>query len=273
MRPKHWIKNILIFLPIVYSQNMNDTSLLLAVTACFAAFCLAASGIYVINDIFDYEKDRLHPVKKMRPIAAGLISRKMAALFAGLLIVAGLVLATVFDGRLVLLLLSSYVVLNLAYSYKLKDMAIIDCFCIAAGFVLRIYAGGFVIGENISEWLFLTITVGSLFMALGKRRGEMVAMGETSATRTALGNYNLVFLGNMVYVCAATTIVFYALWAMASTDLMIYTVPLFIFIICRYLLSSGESHGDPVVVIFNDKVLVVAFVVFGILSFALLYIV
>ena len=275
MRPKHFVKNALVFVPIMYSFNLTDIIMLLNVVICFAGLCLTASGIYAINDIADYNKDKEHPKNKTRPVASGEILKPVAAGFALFLFAAGFTVVAVFGGELALLFTVVYVILNLAYSFALKHFAIIDCFCIAAGFVLRVYIGGAVIGEviSVSEWLFLTITAVSLFLAFGKRRGEMIHMGETTAARKVLGAYNIDFLNGAVFSCAGVSIIFYALWAMTSVPFMIYTVPLIIFIIFKYLINvySNTSYGDPVTVIFDDKVLIGAVAVFGALSVIFLY--
>jgi len=274
-RPKHYVKNVLVFVPLVYSQNMASADMLLSALVCFAAFCLLASGIYAVNDIADCEKDRAHPINKTRPIAAGKISKRAASSFATICIALSFSLFLLFGGGVVLLFGGLYLVLNLAYTFKLKHFPIIDCFCIAAGFLLRIYAGGAAIGEGVSEWLFLTITAGSLFMAFGKRRGEMLHLsrGGEQTARKVLAGYDMGFLNGIMFACSGVAVVFYALWAMTSTPLMIYTVPLFIFIICKYLLNvhNEKSFGDPVSVIFSDKVLVGAVALLGILSILFLY--
>jgi len=261
MRPKHYIKNALVFVPVMYAGDAGDLGMLLSVIICFTAFCFAASGIYVVNDIFDKQSDAVHPVKRQRPVASGRISVPAAAVFAAFLIGAGVAFAA-FGGRWVLLFLGLYIVLNLAYSFKLKHFVIIDCFCVAAGFVIRIYAGGAAVGAYISEWLFLTITAGSLFMAFGKRRGDKIK------------GYNAEFLNGIIFACASLSVVFYALWAMAGENFMIFTVPLFIFILCKYLLAvydDSENYGDPVSLILGDKVLICAVFAFAVLSFVLLY--
>jgi len=166
-RPKHWVKNILVFVPIVYAQGLSDLGAVFAALMSFAAFCLVASAVYVINDIVDAEKDAAHPVNRARPIASGRVGKQGAALFATILVVAGLSVAGLFGGWVVMLFALAYVLLNLLYSFFIKNVPVLDCFCIAAGFVIRIYAGGAAIGEGISEWLFLTVTFGALFMAFG----------------------------------------------------------------------------------------------------------
>ncbi|MCL2577606.1 MAG: decaprenyl-phosphate phosphoribosyltransferase [Defluviitaleaceae bacterium] len=289
MRPKHYLKNALVFVPLVYSFNLTNADLFFKAAVCYVALCLIASGIYAINDIIDYEKDKAHPKNKMRPIAAGEISKSAATNFAFFLFATGFGLITYYFGIFhsppdgwwshsgpgvvsVLFFCGLYVILNLVYSFNWKHVAIIDCFCIAAGFVLRIFIGGAAIGlTNISEWMFLTIAAGSLFMAFGKRRGELIQLGETG--RKVLNGYNLEFLNGAVFSCAAISIIFYALWAMTSESQMVYTVPLIIFIICKYLLNTHteNSYGDPVAIIFGDKVLIGAIVVFGLLSILFLY--
>jgi len=274
MRPKHYVKNILIFVPIMYSFNLTDAKILLSGLVCFAALCMVASAIYAINDIFDFEIDKAHSINKTRPIAAGLVSKRAAAVFALFLFSLGFSLIFFFSNALVLFFFALYAILNVAYSFKLKHFAIIDCFCIAAGFVMRIYIGGAVVGgaidEIISEWLFLTITAVSLFLAFGKRRGEMLHVNGKG--RKVLGGYNLDFLNGIIFSCAGVSIIFYALWAMTSVSAMIYTVPVVIFIVCKYLLNvHGASYGDPVTVIFNDKILVFSIFIFSLMSVIFLY--
>lgn len=273
-RPKHWLKNVFIFVPIMYNLGLFDLDLLLATVQAFVAFCLISSAVYAINDIFDVEKDRNHPTKNTRPIAAGQIKIWQAVIFATVLLVAGFALTIVWYGNFsVLIFAAVYVLLNLAYSFKLKHFAILDCFCIAAGFVIRIFVGGATHGGGVTDWLFLTIVAVSLFLAFGKRRGEMLRVSDGGQTREVLSGYNLNFLNGMVFTCAGLSVVFYSLWAMVNIDSMVYTVPLVIFIVCKYLLVvHGEtSHGDPTSVILGDKGLVAAVGIFGILSLVLLY--
>ncbi|MCL2224226.1 MAG: UbiA prenyltransferase family protein [Defluviitaleaceae bacterium] len=275
MRPKHYLKNGLVFVPIMYSFNLTDLNLFFGVAMCFAALCLVASGIYAVNDIADCEKDRAHPVNKTRPIAAGDISKGAAAVFSLVLFVAGFILTAVFGGAYALWFVGAYFLLNLAYSFRLKHHAVIDCFCVAAGFVLRVFIGGAAIDLYISEWMFLTIAAGSLFMAFGKRRGELIQTRGTESARKVIDGYSLDFLNGAVFSCAAVSMIFYALWAMTSVPLMVYTVPLIIFIICKYLLNAHapNSYGDPITVIFADKVLLGAIALFGGLSIVFLYVV
>ena len=262
-RPKHWLKNILVFIPIIYAQKIFDIEMLFSNFLAFIAFCLISSAVYVINDLADAEKDKLHPIKHMRPIAAGLIGKRQAVIFAVLLLIGGFVLFC----NIYLFL---YVLLNLAYSFKLKHIVLIDCFCIAGGFMLRILAGGAAGDAVISEWLFLTMITASLFMAFGKRRGEI--LHTASESRKVLASYNEDYLHGMIFVCSGLSIVFYSLWSM-TVSYMIYTVPLVIYIIAKYLLVCHDtaSHGDPISIILADKVLIIAIGGLGLLSIVLLY--
>ena len=274
VRPKHWLKNIIIFVPLIYAHNLVKPDLFLTTIRCFVVFCFISSAVYVFNDIIDAEKDRKHPVKNKRPIASGQISVRNAIILTAFLFFAGFSLAVIGQSNYYVVLLAlSYVVLNFAYSFILKHIVIVDCFCIAAGFVLRIFVGGAANNDRITEWLFLTITVVSLFMAFGKRRGEMIHVNDYFTTRKILANYDLQFLNGMMFVCAGLSVTFYALWAMTSVPLMIYTVPLVIFIICKYLLIiyCETSHGDPTSIILGDKSLMIASGLFGMISVILLY--
>lgn len=273
MRPKHYIKNVLIFAPIVYAGVLIDASMIFSAVAAFLAFCFVASAVYVINDITDCEKDKLHPVNKLRPIASGKISKRAGAIFSTLLACTAFLIVFFMNNRLVAIFIFAYIVLNSLYTYWLKHMPVLDCFCVAGGFVFRIFAGAAAVSQEVSQWLFLTVLAGALFMAFGKRRGEMMHMQGNSA-RKVLQGYSLEFLNGSVYALAGISIVFYALWTITSTDLMVYTVPLVIFIICKYLLNTQKenSYGDPVSTLLSDGSLIGAVLIFGALSVFLLYI-
>jgi 4-hydroxybenzoate polyprenyltransferase len=243
--------------------------MLLAVFVCFAGLCFVASGIYAVNDIADCEKDKLHPKNKARPVAAGEISKGAAGVFAFILICAGLSLIFFFGGCFGIYYALLYIFLNIAYSLRLKHHAVIDCFCIAAGFVLRVFLGGAAINTALSEWLFLTVVAVSLFLAFGKRRGEFLHLGENG--RKVLAGYTHDFLNGIVFSCAGVSIIFYALWAMSHESQMLFTVPIVIFIVCKYLLSAENSLGDPISIIFSDKILFTSIAFFGIISFVFLY--
>lgn len=272
-RPKHWLKNALIFLPILYAQNLFYKDLLLSTALTFLAFCLLSSTVYVINDIADKKQDALHPIKKSRPIASGKISTTQALYFAVFLFSTALAIAFFGTNMPVFFFALAYISLNLAYSFRLKHIAIVDCFCIAAGFILRIYAGGAAASSPITHWLFLTMTAASLFMAFGKRRGELLQLKGKEHTRKVLSAYNLPFLSAMVFLMAGLAIVFYALWSLDSAQNMLYTVPIVLFIVSQYLLllHREDCHGDPVSVIFSSKTLLISIAFLGVFSLILLY--
>ena len=272
-RPKHWLKNVLVFLPILYAQNLFVPDLLLPTLFTFLAFCLLSSTVYVLNDIADCKQDAKHPIKKNRPIASGTISISQGLLFAFFLLLTALGIAFFAVGYWVFFFALAYLLLNLAYSFSLKHQPVIDCFCIAAGFILRIYAGGSAAGAPITYWLFLTMTAASLFMAFGKRRGEFLQLAGKEHTRKVLASYNLAFLNGMTFLSAGLAIVFYALWSMGASNHMLYTVPFVFFIVARYLLllHKDTCHGDPVSMIFADKTLLTGIFSLGVFSLILLY--
>lgn len=271
IRPKNWLKNVFVFIPITFALELTQWDKLLKVIVSFAACCLVSSAVYVLNDIADAQRDACHPVKCTRPIAAGRISKPSAAVFSAVLMLFGLLLAANV-ASMVLVYVIVYALINVAYSFSLKHMPIVDCFCIAAGFVLRVFIGGVSVTDGVSDWLFMTIMAMSLFMAFGKRRGEILKSGGNQ-TRRVLEHYDLVFLNGMTFVCAGLAIVFYSLWAMTRGHHMIYTVPLIIFIVCKYLqLIYADSHGDPTTVILGSKCLLAACGIYAGLTVALLYI-
>ena len=280
IRPKSWLKNIFVFVPLVYSLQLFNVERLLQTLAAFLGFCLISSSVYIFNDISDAEKDALHPTKKFRPISSGAISKGSARFVMVLLIMSGLALIYTITNTPTVLFAIIYLNMNIAYTIYLKHKPIIDCFCIAAGFVLRIYAGGAAANETVSDWLFLTIIAASLFMAFGKRRGEMLLYENNknaSGTREVLEKYDLNYLIGMVFVCAGLSVVFYSLWALDRGNDMVYTVPLIIFIVLKYLLlihdkkSGSKAHGDPTTVIFDDRMFILACGLYVALTVYLLY--
>jgi 4-hydroxybenzoate polyprenyltransferase len=273
LRPKNWLKNVFVFIPLIFALELLNVEKLMPTTMMFATFCLASSAVYIFNDIRDVENDRLHPVKSNRPIASGTIGIKAAVVFAVILTAAAFGLAF-YVNALAMLVIALYVAENILYSAYLKHRPIFDCFCIATGFILRVYAGSFASGGGVSDWLFLTVVAMSLFMAFGKRRGEILKVSAANR-RPVLEYYDLDFLNGMMFACAGLSVVFYALWAMNRGMYMIYTVPIIIFIVCKYLLilHENDSHGDPTSVILNSKALISACGAYALLTIVLLYVV
>lgn len=281
LRPEHWIKNILVLLPLVTAHKLYDVPLLIKALIGTAVFCLLSSVIYIINDINDIETDKLHPKKCRRPLASGAVSiptaKAMIVLLLALIIAAGIF--SFGDNVTAWAVLACYLIANIAYSVKLKHIAIADIFILASGYVLRIYFCSALTGIEISGWLFLTLTSGALFLALGKRCGEFRKQGSSGETRKVLLSYTDSFLDKSMYMCEAITIIFYSLWSIdsititqSSNDKIIFTVPFVIIIFMRYdLLIERGDDGDPVSTLMNDKPLLAICLVFVLVFLGMLY--
>lgn len=278
MRVHHYIKNCLVFAALACSGQLFDLKKLLSGIAAFVAFCMVSSVVYIINDIRDKEKDRNHPTKCKRPIAAGTVSVKGACILAVVLVV----IAAVCNGLTFCvsstLLLALYLVLNLAYSFGLKNIPIVDVTILVAGFLIRILYGAVVTGITISNWLYLTVIALAFYFALGKRRNELKQIGD-GETRQVLKAYPINFLDKNMGMCLTLANVFYALWSMDETTTSFYgnnylvlTVPIVLLITMKYSLDiEGESDGDPVEVLLHDKVLLALCAVYLATMFAILY--
>lgn len=265
IRAKHWIKNVLIFIPIIASNLItknNITTLILG----FISFSLMASFIYIINDIKDIEKDKKHPRKKNRPLASGKISKNNAIILGILLLIISLTLNYYISKSLTNLsfwLLISYLIINLAYSLGLKNVAIVDVAILATGFILRVYYGAAIINIEVSDWLFLTILNASLFLGLGKRRKEII---NNKDSRIVLKDYNEAFLDKFQYLSLALTLVFYSLWTIDQNIKYLYlTIPILILIFMKYCLYIEKNdEGDPTTILFSDKSLLILCLTYGI---------
>lgn len=271
LRMKHYIKNLLIFVPLFFSGRLYDQERLKYGFLGFIAFSLISSAIYILNDYKDIEKDRKHPVKKDRPLASGCITKKAGLTIMFLCIISAVGVCVLINDPSAVLCLSIYFFLNIGYSLGLKNIPIIDVVILASGFVLRVFFGGFVTHIEISKWLYLVVITGSLYMGLGKRRNELKKQTDT---RDVLKKYSMPFLDKNMYVCVALANVFYALWTIEMPDpRLIWTVPFFIIMLMCYSLDTeGDSDGDPVEVILHDKVLIGIILIYVACILALLYI-
>lgn len=252
MRPHQWLKNLMIFFPPFLSGALLQPGMLQSGVLPMAAFCLASSATYVLNDMLDATKDRNHPKKSLRPIASGEVSFAPAALFAVILAAGALTLGMQVPGSFVLFLLC-YLVISASYSLKLKELPIVDIFCIAAGFVLRLQAGGAAFGVLISEWLFLTVFLLAVFLSTGKRLCEKGELGVRAGShRMSLESYPAGFLDLALAMAGAAVLVTYTIYSL-SRHALIYTVPLCTFGLLRYLLrvKAGEG-GDPTDALLKD---------------------
>ena len=278
MRPHHYIKNGLLFLPLVFSGNLLNKDFLIVLMIGFLAFCLSSSVIYIINDIFDVEKDKLHPKKCKRPIASGEISIKFAWVLAILLLAVVVALNYIIASNNIgaWVLLGLYIVLNFAYSMGLKQIPLLDIAILVSGFLIRVLYGASIINVVVSNWLYLTVIAMAFYLGLGKRRNEMARTG--SDTRKVLQFYNYNFLDKNMYLANALTIIFYSLWCVDAgtiarfSNKLIWTVPLVMLISMKYSLNiEGNSDGDPVDVVLSDKILVVLAMIYVISILILTY--
>lgn len=286
MRIKHYIKNMLIFFPIFFSGEINNINKISVVVLGFISFCLLSSIVYIINDVKDIESDRLNPIKKNRPLASGKIKKNEAKILVIILLFLILVINIVNLKHMLLnqfilsvLLELTYLILNILYSFGLKNIPIVDVIILASGFIIRLVYGAVISQIEISNWLYLTVMSGSLYMGLGKRRNEVTKQGEKS--RKVLKKYKKKFLNQFMYVCLSISIVFYSLWTIDATttqrignNYMIWTIPLFIIILMKYsLIIEGDSYGDPVEVILKDKFLLSLILGLSMMMILILYII
>ena len=278
MRVHHYIKNFLIFAALACSGQLFHLEKLTAGIAAFIAFCMVSSVVYIINDIRDVEKDRKHPTKCKRPIAAGTVSVKSAWGLAIILMLIAIACNCLTFHVTSTLLLTLYLFLNLAYSFGLKNVPIVDVTILVAGFLIRILYGAFVTEITISNWLYLTVIALAFYFALGKRRNELKQIGD-GETRQVLNAYPVNFLDKNMGMCLTLANVFYALWSMDektmsfyNNEYLIFTVPIILLITMKYSLDiEGESDGDPVEVLLHDKVLLTLCVLYLAVMFVILY--
>lgn len=235
MRPRQWTKNLLLFAGIIFAAQLGDPSRWAAAVTAFVAYCAASSAAYLVNDVRDAESDRLHPVKRARPIARGELSPRAALVLAGALALAAFVLAGAL-GPLSLACLAAFVALQAAYSLGLKTFELVDVLAIAGLFVLRASAGAIAVDVRISEWLLLCTFLLALFVALGKRRAELGLDGVHA--RPALDGYSVALVDQLLGIVAAATIAAYTGYALAAHDTrwLVATVPLVVYGLFRYLL-------------------------------------
>lgn len=280
MRPKHYLKNVLIFVSLVFSKNLCSRELLLKSLLGFCAFSLLASVVYIFNDIHDVEADRLHEIKRNRPIASGKISIPFAYVIAGILLIGSAICNAMCEGGLrALIIMTLYFITNLGYSLGLKHIPFLDVVLLVAGFLLRVMYGAALIHVGLSSWVYLTVISLSFYLGLGKRRNELKKAGTTGNTRRVLTHYTYQFLDKFMYLCLTLAIAFYALWSADKdvisnyqTDKLIWTVPFVIVLLMKYSADiESDSYGDPVDVITHDKTLVVLSGIFCLVLLSLIY--
>ncbi|MFC1668537.1 decaprenyl-phosphate phosphoribosyltransferase [Chlamydiota bacterium] len=280
LRPQQWIKNVLVFAGLIFSENVGNVSKCLTVLASFIIFCAVSSGIYIINDIIDRNEDKRHPEKSNRPIASGKVSIPISVGISIVLLVLSFLGAGILScGFFAVIFI--YFVIHIVYSLFLKQLIIVDVFCIAAGFVLRAMGGAAVIQVEISPWLILCTFFVSLFIGFGKRRNELELLQEDARRhRPILGEYTPYFLDNIISVVTGATVLSYALYTVSPETVrkfgsinLLYTVPFVLYGIFRYLflVHQKKKGGDPTKIFLSDRSLQVNIVLWIVLCFVIIY--
>jgi len=279
MRPRQWSKNIFLFAALVFDKQLLDSESFLRTLAGFVLFCLISSSVYIFNDLTDVEADRQHPEKKERPIASGILPVKIAWAAGTLLVLIslglGYFLALPFAEVLAL-----YLLLNLAYSKWLKHVPILDVLILAAGFVLRVHAGvTLIVVERFSPWLYVVMTLLSLFLGFGKRRAELVLLAQNAgAHREVLKGYTIPLLDQYIMIVSGTTIVAYSLYTFSAPNVppnhaMMLTIPFAVYTIFRYLYLIQVEHagGAPEDILLSDRPFQLAMLLWGLTVLVVFY--
>ena len=289
LRPHQWVKNLLVFAPLLFKpERMSETGMLLQSLLAFAAFCMAASSIYLLNDIVDRADDQNHPKKRLRPIASGALPLNAAYVLLGLLVsLTGLLAWMVQTGEQsdplapFMLWPAAYLALNLLYSFWWKRIVIVDCMCIALGFQLRVHAGATGISVDTSNWILLCTFFFALFLAFCKRYEEIGRQVEASGqTRKTMRDYSLEFLNMTIGPLAALSILTYALYTVSpgtierhGSDRLMFTVPVVTYGVFRYLylVYRKSEGGDPAKLLFRDSPLILSGCIYVLLVITLLH--
>ncbi|HHW57159.1 MAG TPA: decaprenyl-phosphate phosphoribosyltransferase [Clostridia bacterium] len=275
MRPKQWIKNVFVLAALVFSRKMLDALSFERALAGFLLFCAVSSSVYIINDIADIEKDKLHPKKRLRPLPSGSVTKKEAIVLFIILLLISLIFSFMLDinfGIIVLL----YLIVNLAYSFYFKNIIIIDVMIIAIGFVLRVIAGAVVIDVPSSPWLLLCTLLLSLFLAITKRKSEVILLEDSAKEhRDVFDKYSVELLNNMLSIVTSSTIIAYSLYTFYSDKgyLMMITILFVIYGIFRYQYISDKKNlgGNPEQAFFEDKPFLINGILYAITVILILY--
>ena len=277
IRVKQWVKNAFVLAPLLFSLKFLEIASIESAFVCFFVFCFVSSIVYILNDIVDRKKDAQHPTKKFRPIASGKISVKMALCIAVLLVLGAVFGLLYLQNDKIIITIALYLLINIFYSLKLKNIAIIDVFMIALGFVLRVYAGAYAIGVPVSSYIFMTTLFLSLFLGFTKRKMELLHCGSTA--RKVLQNYSNDMVNQYIIISIALTIMCYALYTLEpstilhfGTNRLIYSVIFVIYGMFRYLyiLDKHKDVEDPTENVLKDKGLIGACMLWAIYVLLLL---
>lgn len=280
LRPQQFLKNGFIWLPIFFGYQITNIHAVLQTTYAFIAFCLMAGAVYVINDLKDVDSDRQHPLKKNRPLAAGKISPGRAAIWAMLMAAGALAIAVIFLPGLCTGILGMYLTMNLAYSFGLKHLPIVDIVCIALGFVLRIFIGGTAAQVVISPWIVILTFLMALFLALAKRKDDLLLADQGHNVRKAIDGYNAEFISLGMGVMASVIIMAYILYTVSPEIVTkhgtrkLYLSGVWVVLgVLRYLQITfvDENSGSPTQVLIKDTVLQVIIGLWLVNIYLLLY--
>lgn len=257
LRVNQWVKNMFVFGPILFSNNILKVNMIKNSFIAFICFCFISSCVYIMNDMVDREKDKKHPEKCKRPIASGKVSL-LKAIIIGIILALVAILVSLTLSNYLLLIILLYLINNIMYSFKIKNIIILDVFSIAIGFVLRVVAGSIAIGVKTSSWILLCTLFLSLFLGFGKRRNELIILGnEAESHRKNLSNYNEKLLDQIINIVLSCTIVFYAIYSVvaAGKENFFWTTILVLFGVFRYyyLMYSKGDGGDPTKLVTSDK--------------------
>lgn len=281
MRPRQWVKNGLVFIPLFFDGKLTDPYSVARTTAAFVLLCLMSSAVYIMNDLKDIDGDRQHPQKRYRPLAAGQLNPTVATVTAVLLVVVSLVggflLSPALGG-----VLAIYLIIQLAYNFYLKNVVLLDVMVVAAGFILRVAAGVAVIHVvRFSPWLYVCTGLLALFVALGKRRQEIMLLGhEAGNHRAILSEYNLELIDWLIGIVTTSAVVAYSLYTfmaegLPANNLMMLTIPFVLYGVFRYLYLIHVRHdgGAPEEIFLTDRPMQATLILWGIVVFLVLYIV
>ena len=280
MRPRQWTKNFVVFAGVVFGQRLLEPPYLLKAVAAFALFCLLSGAVYIFNDLRDIEKDRLHPRKSLRPLPSGRLNPGIAWFASIAFMVVSLALSWVLSPAFAIAA-TSYLLLQLAYSLFLKNVVILDVFTIASGFVIRTVAGALAVNVTISAWLVVCTILLALFLALSKRRHELVLLENNACShRAILAEYSPYLLDQMIAVVTASTVMSYCLYTMWPETVrkfgpnLPYTVPFVLFGIFRYLylVHQKEGGGSPDKILLSDIPLLLSVLLWALGVFLIIYV-
>jgi len=281
MRPRQWTKNLILFAPLVFSQHLMNADYVLKSMLAFAIFCIISGCIYILNDIIDLEQDKKHPLKSKRPLASGKLRPAAAKIAFVFCMIIALIGAAFFCNASFVYIALLYIALQIVYSLYLKHIVIIDVFCIAAGFLARVAAGAEALQVTFSTWLFVCTILLSLFLALSKRRHEIMLLENNAVHhRKILFEYSPDLLDQMISIVTPATVIAYILYTISQetiekfgTDKLKYTTPFVLYGIFRYLylIHQKNEGGSPEKVLLNDRPLLYAVVLYGLTACAVLY--